>query len=325
MRFQLLRQEPNGYVGTRKASTEEEGGIEPPLQGCLSVPLVDPLWFCLYHRKMMIRRVAFLAAMALVATSVAAQTADEVVSRYIAARGGIDKIKAVKSERVTGTISFGPDAEGPFMVERQRPLKMYMQITLNGLTMMRTYDGKSAGWIYNPFDPSVPNPSPTPLTAAELRNINDEADFDGPFVDYKAKGNQIEFVDKEEVLGKTTYKLKLTNKLGDVSYFYFDASTDLALKWESDRKVAGKSVPWESYFHDFREVNGLKYPFLIESDSPGTDQRQKIQAEKIEVNVPIDPARFGKPNPPPLPTPPGVPPPPPGAGAGTPPQKPDNQ
>ena len=275
----------------------------------------------------MIRKFLPLAAIALLATSLSAQTADEVIAKYVAARGGVDKIRAVKSERVTGTISFGPEAEGPFLVERQRPMKMYMEITLNGATLIRAYDGKSSGWIYNPF---VGNPSVQAMSDADLRSIGDEADFDGPFIDYKAKGNKIDFVDKEEVLGKAAYKLKLTNKLGDVSYFYFDADTNLLLKWEGDRKVATQSFPWESFFHDFREVNGLKYPFLIESDAPGTDQRQKIAAEKIEVNIPIDAARFGKPNPPPLPAAPGAPPTPanpqaPSSDSSAPaPQKPDN-
>ena len=260
----------------------------------------------------MMRRLFTLIIFALLATSLSAQTADEVVSKYLTARGGVEKIKAVKSERVTGTISFGPDAEGPFLVERQRPLKMHMEITLNGQTLMRTYDGKSAGWTYNPFSA---NPSVEPMSDADLRNIFDEADFDGPFVDYKSKGSQIEFVDKEEVLGKTAYKLKLTNKLGDVSFFYFDASTNLLLKWEGERKIANQNIPWESFFHDFREVNGLKYPFLIESDAPGTEQRQRIAAEKIEVNIPIDASHFAKPNPPAPPAPADAPPPPP---------KPDN-
>jgi outer membrane lipoprotein-sorting protein len=243
----------------------------------------------------MMRKLFLLTAFALLATSLSAQNADEIVSNYVDARGGLEKIKAVKSERVTGTISFGPDADGSFFVERKRPLKMHMEIVLNGQTLIRTYDGKSAGWTYNPF---TPNPSVQPMTETDLRNIFDEADFDGPFVDYKAKGNQIEFVDKEDVLGKPTYKLKLTNKLGDISFFYFDASTFLPLKWEGARKIADKDVPWESFFHDFREVNGLKYPFLIESDAPGTDQTQRITAEKIEANIPMEDSRFGKPNPP---------------------------
>ncbi len=241
------------------------------------------------------RKLFLLAAFTLLAASLSAQTVDEIVSHYVEARGGLDKIKAIKSERVTGTISFGPDADGPFFVERERPLKMHMEITLNGQTLIRTYDGKSAGWVYNPF---TPNPSVQPMTEADLRGIFDEADFDGPFVDYKEKGNQLEFVGKEEVLGQSAYKLKVANKLGDVSFFYFDASTSLLLKWEGVRKIEDKNVPWESFFHDYREVAGLKYPFLIESDAPGTNQTQRITAEKIEVNIPIEDAHFAEPKPP---------------------------
>jgi outer membrane lipoprotein-sorting protein len=260
------------------------------------------------HPKTMTRKLLSFAAFALFTTSLSAQgsaptsnpTADQVVTNYINARGGLDKIKSVKSERIKGTVSFGPDAEGPFQIERQRPLKMRMEFIINGMTLLRVYDGKSQGWVYNPM---TPNPAVEAMPESDLRNIFDEADFDGPFVDYKAKGNQIEFVDKEEVLGTTAYKLKLINKLGDVSYFYFDISTNLLLKWEGDRKVENKNFPWESYFHDFRDVSGLKYPFLIDSDSPGTDQRQKITAEKVEINIPIDAARFGKPIPPAPPSP----------------------
>jgi outer membrane lipoprotein-sorting protein len=239
-------------------------------------------------RKLLVAVVFFVLA-----TPVWAQSVDEVISNYISARGGLDKIKSINTERVTGRISFGPDADGPFLVERKRPLKMHMEIELNGQTVIRVYDGKSAGWIYNPF---TTNPSVQPMSDLDLHNISDEADFDGPFVDYKAKGNKIELVDKVQMLGKPAYKLKLTDKNGDVSFFYFDASTALLLKWEGNRKINDKDVPWESFFHDFREVNGLKYPFLIESDAPGTDQTQRITAEKIDVNLPLDDSLFGKPN-----------------------------
>lgn len=255
----------------------------------------------------MMRKFFFLAAFTLLATSLSAQTVEEVISNYVEARGGLDKIRAVKSERVTGTISFGPDADGPFFVERKRPLKMHMEITLNDQTLIRTYDGKSAGWIYNPF---TPTPSVQPMSEAELHGIFDEVDFDGPFVDYRDKGNHIEFVGKEEILGAPAYKLKVTNKTGEVSFFYFDASTALLLKWEGLRKIEDKNVPWESFFHDYREVDGLKYPFLIESDAPGTNQTQRITAEKIEINIPIEDSHFAKPKPPaPLPadSPAGVP------------------
>jgi len=276
---------------------------------------VDPPANCHYHFRMFLirRKVILLAAVFLSTVPLCAQTVDEIIGNYLAARGGVEKIKAIKTERVTGTISFGPDADGPFSVTRKRPLKLHMEIVLNGQTLIRVYDGKSSGWIYNPF---VPNPTVQPMSEYDLSNIFDEADFDGPFVDYKEKGNKIEFVSKEEIQGNPAYKLKLTNKSGDVSFFYFDVSTALLLKWEGNRKVNEKDVPWETFFHDFREVNGLKYPFLVESDAPGTDETQRITAEKIEVNILLEDSLFEKPNPPAAAAP--VPPPTPGAPASKP-------
>lgn len=127
--------------------------------------------------------------------------------------GGADKIKAIQRQKITGKISFGPGADGPFEVEFERPGKMHMEITVGGQTMVRVYDGKSAGWVINPFSP---NKDVQPMEADELRGISDESDFDGPLMDYQSKGNQIELAGKDEVNGKAVVKLKLTNKHGDV-------------------------------------------------------------------------------------------------------------
>ena len=257
-------------------------------------------------RRLLSRRAPFaiLAALAFPA-ALAAQTADDIINSYLRARGGVAKIKAVQTERVTGTITFAPGVAGPFTVERKRPLKMHMELTINGQSLIRVYDGKSAGWVYNPF---APNAAVVPMTVDDLRGIADEADFEGPFVDYKAKGSQIEYVGKDEVDGVAAQKLKLTGKQGDVSYFLFDASAGLIMKWEGTRRLGEKDIPWETSFRDFREVNGLKYPFLVESGAVGSEQIQKITAEKIEVNIPIDEARFGKPIVPASPTVPADPP-----------------
>ena len=241
------------------------------------------------------RKLFLLAALAVLAYPAAAQTADDVVNKYVEARGGLAKIKGVKTQRVSGTVSLAPGVDGSFLVEHQRPLKTHYELTVNDQTMLRTFDGKDQGWVYNPF---APNPSVQPMTTAELSAAHEDADLDGPFVDYKAKGNQLEFVDKEEVLGKTAYKIKLTPKSGEVSYFYFDAETHLLLKWESTRKIGDRDVPWEEVFTDFRDVDGLKFAFLIEARQPGTAEVQRISAVKIEINVPIDESRFGKPKPP---------------------------
>ena len=241
-----------------------------------------------------------LAALALAAVWVpraSAQTADEILDKVFSARGGVDKIKAIRTQRVSGTISFGPGAEGPFSVQFERPGKMHMEINIAGQTVVRVYDGKSVGWVINPFSP---NKDVQPMSAEELRGISDESDFDGPLLDYQSKGNHIEFAGKDSIDGNQVVKLKLTNKNGEVRTYFFDASTYLLIKWEGQRHADNQDLNVETFFRDYRDVNGLKFAFEIDSDSPGVSQQQKIILDKIELNVPIDAALFGKPAAPPV-------------------------
>jgi outer membrane lipoprotein-sorting protein len=222
----------------------------------------------------------------------AAQTPDYIVDKVLAARGTLDKIHAVQAERVSGHISFGPDAEGPFVVELKRPRKMHMEFTIQGSTLVRVYDGKSAGWANNPF---AGKNNPEPMTEEDLKNISEESDFDGPLVDYKAKGNQIELVGKDKVEGKEVYRLKLTTKNGDVRFYLFDSETFLLLKWEGKRKYKDEELPVQSFFRDYRDVGGLQFAFEIDSGASAEEINQKILIDKIEIDPEISDSRFAKP------------------------------
>jgi hypothetical protein len=242
------------------------------------------------HLTMNIRTL-YLSAILLLPAIASAQTADKIVTKVLAARGGVEKIKAVHSQRITGTIDFG-GASGPFLVELERPGKMHIEVTIQGQTLIRSFDGKSTGWIINPFSP---NKGVEPMSAEDISNIADESDFDGPLVDYNSKGNQIELAGKEDIEGKPAYRLKLTSKKGEMRSYLVDAATFHLVRWEGTRKVGDKEVPWESLFRDYRDVNGLMFAFEIDSDAPGTEQSQKIIADKIELNPQIDESHFSKP------------------------------
>src|SRR5258708_8561953 len=97
-------------------------------------------------------RTLAIPVLLLLPLAASAQTAEEVVKKAPEAGGGAAKIKAVQSERVTGRITFGPGQEGTFVVELKRPYKMHAEITVEGHKIIRVYDGKSAGWMINPFD-----------------------------------------------------------------------------------------------------------------------------------------------------------------------------
>src|SRR6266404_3301762 len=238
-----------------------------------------------------------IALLSLLPAAAAAQTPNEVIAKVFAARGGLAKIRAINSERVSGKISFG-EVTGPFVVELKRPLKMHMELTIQNQTMVRVHDGKSQGWANNPFAGKM---NPDAMTEEELKNITEESDFDGPLVDYKSKGNQVELVGKDKVNDKDAWRVRLTTKNGDVRFYLFDANSFLLLKWEGKRKYEGQELPVESYFSDYREVGGLKFAFAIDSGSSAKDLTQKIRIEKIELNPELNDAEFAKPPTPPQP------------------------
>jgi outer membrane lipoprotein-sorting protein len=218
-------------------------------------------------------------------------TITQVLSKAYIARGGLTRIRAVQGQRVTGTISFGNDALGPFFVELKRPQKMHMELTIQNQTMIRIYDGKE-GWSNNPFAGKT---NLEPMNEDDLKNIADEADFDGALVDYRKKGNQVELVGKDKVEDKDVWRVKLTAKSGDVRYYLFDAASFLLLKWEGKRLNEGKEVPIHSYFRDYREAGGLKFAFQIDSGNSANDLTQRIIIDKIDLNPQIPDAQFEKP------------------------------
>jgi outer membrane lipoprotein-sorting protein len=226
------------------------------------------------------------------AQAAAAQTTDEIVAKVLAARGGLEKAKAVQSERITGTIYFNPETYGPFLAEFKRPGKMHNELTIQNKTVVRTFNGKDAGWVINPF---AGRDAPEPMSAEEMKDVVGEADFDGPLIDAKQKGNALELAGTEKVEGRDAYVLKVTYKDGKVSSYSFDAKTFLLVKWSGTDISSGEEVSRETHFHDYREVGGLKFPYELVSSGPGAEVTQRIVVEKIELDPQIDDSHFGKP------------------------------
>ncbi len=219
-----------------------------------------------------------------------AQTADEIIAKNLAARGGVAKINGIMTQRLTGDISFGSDSAKPFMVEMKRPGKMRDEIVIKGVKIISTTDGKS-GWVLNPLTGSD---LARPMNSDEFKNAAGSSEIGGPLVDYKSKGNIITYAGKEKINGKDAYKLIVTMKDGDVRDDFIDCNSFLEVKWVGNILSLGKKVKVETYFNNYKKVDGLMYAFLLDSDTPGTSYKQQILIKKIEVNIPIDNSMFGK-------------------------------
>jgi len=240
----------------------------------------------------MFRKLCFgIIAAAVLAPAVGAQTADEIIAKNIQARGGLDKLKSVQTIKSTATMAMGPGLEAPGMLIQKRGNLARLEFTVQGLTAVQAYDGKNA-WQIMPF---TGKKDPELMPADEAKEIEETADVDGPLVDYKSKGHQVELLGKEKVEGTDAYKLKVSLKNGDVLTVYIDADSFLTIKEETKRTVRGTEQVVEQSIGDYKDVNGLIIPFAMESGVKGSQEREKLTISKIELNVPADDSIFKMP------------------------------
>src|SRR5258708_5913724 len=125
----------------------------------------------------------------------------------------MEKIQAVKTLRRTGKFTGGGGFEAAVLQENKRPNLVREEFSLQGLTGVNAYDGKT-GWKIEPWQGEK---DPEALSEEEMKQILEDSDFDEPIVNYQQKGNKVEFVGLEQVEDTDTYKLKVTLASGGVA------------------------------------------------------------------------------------------------------------
>lgn len=240
-----------------------------------------------------------LAATPALVAQAPALTADQLIAKHLEAEGGAAKLKAVKARRMTGHL-VGTPMEITLVAENKRPASFRVDVSVQGQTQSTGFDGK-AGWRVNPFAGYGGSKAAEPMTADEVKDAEVQADMDGPLVDYATKGHKVEYLGTESVEGAPAHKLRVTLRNGNASTMYFDADSFLKVKETSKRKVRGQEVEVESVFGDYKDVGGLLFPHSVEQGAAGMPQRQKIQMDKVELDVAISDERFKTPPPPPAP------------------------
>jgi outer membrane lipoprotein-sorting protein len=270
------------------------------------------------------------ASLAADAKSTAAHpSAAQIVEKNIAARGGLPAWHAVQSMSWAGKMDAGSgdsaarsarflrdsaaknakkalatlasdnakeDADKqvqlPFTLQMERPLKSRLELQFAGKTAVQVYDGTS-GWKVRPF---LNRNDVEPFSTQEAKLAADKPGLDGPLIDYAAKGTKVEFEAVEPVEGHAAYKLKLTAKSGTVQHIWIDAQSFLDVKVEgSQRHMDGRMRNVFVYQRDFRSVQGIMIPYLLETAVDGYRDTHKIIIEKVTVNPKLDDAAFGKP------------------------------
>ena len=225
----------------------------------------------------------------------AAQTAEELVARNLQARGGIEKIKAIHSLRMTGKIQQGGGFTALVSSTAVAPNLRRETFTVQGMSDIQAYDG-STGWHISPFGGRK---EPELLGEDELRGLVEEADFYGPTVDYQKKDNRIEYLGHDSVDGDDVYRLKVTLANGDILYYYLDPETFLEIRVEKVQFIRGSVQETFRNLGSYKQVAGVYFPFSIEAGSKqNPEDAAKITIDKIEANVAVDAQEFKLPAPP---------------------------
>jgi hypothetical protein len=234
-----------------------------------------------------------LALGALLGTAAGAKapTVDEIVARHVAARGGRDALAAVRTLRMTGRASAGPGRDAIVRREIARPGRIRTEFEFQGTTGVSVWDG-SAGWRVSPLEGRLePEPMTEELTAVSA----EQADIDGPLVDWKAKGHRVEQVGASALPGGSAHELKVTLRSGAVRRLWVDAATGQVVRTESTRKVRGHEVTFETSWGDYREAGGVSFARSIEIGVRGRPQRLRIVVDTVDVNPALDEGRFRMP------------------------------
>lgn len=226
--------------------------------------------------------VASLLVVCLIAAPAYAQTAEEIVAKNIAAKGGEAKLKAVQTLRQTGTMTLqGQTAQ--LMTVSRRPNLSRQDISIMGTTITMAFDGTKA-WMLNP----LVGPEAIEMPAEQAEMIKDQADIDGPLMDYKSKGSTIELVGIEDAGGKKAFHLRVSRKGLPPTELFIDTTSYLDVKAVT---VVPGSGTMEMTFGDYRVVDGMTVPFSVKSSAAGMTLSE-LKLDKVEFNITLPPDIF---------------------------------
>jgi len=228
-------------------------------------------------------RLSIILSVALVGLSgtASAMTAEELVAKNLEARGGEAKLRSVKTIHAVGTVRAGGGLDAKIESWAIAPESFRGEFSMQGMTAVQAWDGREA-WSISPFGGRR---DPQKMSADDAKGLREQADIAGPLVDYRAKGNTVEYLGTEDVDGTDAHKLRVTLKNGDTQVLYLDPDAYLEIRVVNHRMVRGQEEVSTTDLGEYEKVDGVYFPF----------ESGQRHLDKVEINQPIDPKMFAFP------------------------------
>lgn len=221
-------------------------------------------------------------------------TVDAVLNKYITAIGGAARVAGVTSYVANGkSLGYrGFGGGGLVEVSAQAPDKRGVHIRFpeypdRGVSV-RTYDG-TTGWIATPLA-VVPNYQ---LAGSERDGARLDAMLAFPsqirqtLTDLRV-GLPTTIDDKDVTV------VQGNGPNGTLATLYFDDASGLLVRMVRHGRSPIGRVPTQVDYSDYRDVGGIKFPFHW--TFAWLDGRDTFEFSDVKVNVPIDAAKFARPN-----------------------------
>ncbi len=234
-------------------------------------------------KKTLITVIAIIFAIANVSQ---AQTLNEVLDKHFKAVGQ-EKLLAIQSFYIKAKVS-QMGMEMPMEMKIKKPDMFFVSIEMQGQKMIQAFDGQK-GWMIAPWVSS----DPQELSGEQLTQAKGQADMEGELYNYEKKGSTAELMGKVNVDGKEMYRIKLTDKNGNLKDYFIDANTFLVSKVKSKVSAQGQTVEVEQLMSDNKTIDGITMAMKIESKSPMGSAL--ILMEDVKFNEKFDDAIFKQP------------------------------
>ena len=218
-----------------------------------------------------------------------AKPVDEIINKYVEARGGKEKLGSINSIYMEG-------------FREMMGTKVAIKVTkVQGKLYRNDFEFRDSrgytivtptmGWAFIPMQ----SQKVEQIDEERLKSMQTDLDIAGPLINYIAKGNKARLVGKEDVDGREVYKIKLTLSTDKEIIYLIDAETNLLLQTRQMSAPLGKSANENegsereliTNFSDYKFVDGVMFPHKISNPGnlPGSGS---ITFNKIELNKPVD-------------------------------------
>ncbi len=219
-----------------------------------------------------------------------AQDLDEILENHFEAVGQ-DKLLEVNTFQMKGkSMNYGMESD--FTIFIKRPAKFYLEVPIQGNIMKQAYDGENA-WMIAPWTGST---DPQDMTGPQKKGMKMQADFDGQLYNWKEKGYKAEYLGTDDMEGTEVYKIRIIDEDGDEFIHFIDSDSFVILKMKSKMKIQGNEIETETFYSNFKPIEGIIFPFNVETKFGG-QTNSNIIIEEIILNPEVDDSIFEKPKP----------------------------